>query len=181
MVRADVLERLDDLNLNKMDFIDWEDIPFKQDVRRMCEMNTCGNYGTNWMCPPAIGEFEDLRDSLTGYQHILMIEQVRALKDSFDFGGMRSAKQDLATALFRIRGVLVEDAGATDILLLGAGGCRLCANCNYPEGKPCRHPDRALPSVEGYGIHIAELCENTGFRYHNGENTVTNIGLVFFN
>ena len=34
-------------------------IRFRQDIRAMCEVNTCRAYGTTWACPPAVGTVEE--------------------------------------------------------------------------------------------------------------------------
>ena len=52
-------------------------------------------------------------------------------------------------------------------------------------GKPgavlaCRFPDRAMSSLEAYGVNVSELAVQCGMRYINGENTVTYFGAVFF-
>lgn len=35
--------------------VDTMDINFSQEVRAMCEVNTCREYGKTWACPPAVG------------------------------------------------------------------------------------------------------------------------------
>ena len=65
------------------------------------------------------------------------------------------------------------------VLLLGAGGCRICKTCSAVEEKPCRHPDLACPSLESYGIQVSELAQRCGMKYINGVNTVTYFGAIF--
>ena len=60
------------------------------------------------------------------------------------------------------------------------GGCGLCPRCAKAAGLPCRHPDRALPSLEGYGIDVYNTARHTALRYVNGPNTGTYFGLVLF-
>lgn len=43
-----------------------------------------------------------------------------------------------------------------------------------------RFPDRAMSSLEAYGVNVSELAVQCGMRYINGENTVTYFGAVFF-
>ena len=35
-------------------------IRLKEDVRKMCEANTCGRYNKCWSCPPGCGTLEEL-------------------------------------------------------------------------------------------------------------------------
>ena len=44
---------------------------------------------------------------------------------------------------------------------LCVGGCKLCETCT-PKGEPCRHPFKARPSPEGFGIDITELAKEVG-------------------
>ena len=43
-----------------------------------------------------------------------------------------------------------------------------------------RFPERALPSVESYGIDVYNTVKGTELKYINGPNTVTYFGMVFF-
>ena len=66
------------------------------------------------------------------------------------------------------------------ILHLTCGGCRLCPVCAKRTGEPCRHPDKALPSMESYGIDVYNTTKDTALRYINGQDTVTYFGVVLF-
>ena len=63
---------------------------------------------------------------------------------------------------------------------LSCGGCHLCERCVKPSGEPCRKPDQALPSLEGYGVDVYQTVRNTTLRYINGTNTVTYFGMILF-
>ncbi|MDE8682148.1 DUF2284 domain-containing protein [Blautia schinkii] len=45
-----------------------------------------------------------------------------------------------------------------DMLMLGAGGCRICGHCAYP--KPCRFPEKAISSMEAYGLFVTQVCRD---------------------
>ena len=61
---------------------------------------------------------------------------------------------------------------------MSAGGCRLCPRCAKVDDQPCRHPDRALPPMEGAGIDVYRTTKSTDLKYINGPNTVTYFGLL---
>jgi predicted metal-binding protein len=67
-----------------------------------------------------------------------------------------------------------------DLLPLNVGCCRLCPKCAYLDNEPCRHPDKAVSSLEAYGIDVVALEKSVGIPYHNGKNTVSYVGLVLF-
>ena len=41
-------------------------------------------------------------------------------------------------------------------------------------------PDRALASLEAYGVNVSALARACGMKYTNGQNTVTYFGALFF-
>ena len=67
-----------------------------------------------------------------------------------------------------------------DFLHLSCGGCRLCQRCAKEDGLPCRMPDKALPSLEGYCVDVYNTTKNTDLKYINGQNTVTFFGMILF-
>lgn len=60
------------------------------------------------------------------------------------------------------------------------GGCRICDTCAKRDNLPCRYPDKALPSLESYGVDVYRTTEPTPLKYINGQNTVTFFGMVLF-
>jgi predicted metal-binding protein len=156
------------------------DIPFDNEVRKLCEQNMCGCYGKSWTCPPAIGAVEELQSRLSAYTHSLIFYKVYPLEDSFDWEGMMTSVKNFQTKTFKLKKKIQEQTAAPDFLLLGAGACQLCDSCTYPEQEPCRHPDDALFSVESYGIDAMKMMMENGLKYNNGPNTVTYIGILFY-
>ena len=57
-------------------------------------------------------------------------------------------------------------------LPLSAGACTLCTACSCPDA-PCRHPDRALVSMEAAGLMVSEACETAGLPYYHGPGTIS--------
>ena len=39
-----------------------KDIVLEPSLRTLCESNQCGQYGTNWMCPPDVGSYKALTE-----------------------------------------------------------------------------------------------------------------------
>ena len=82
---------------------------------------------------------------------------------SFDLEGMVEAKKRLTGVSQRILDAFRPDpAGST--LHLAGGACGLCAKCGKETGEPCRHPDRALASVESYGVDVYNTARNAGLK-----------------
>ena len=53
---------LQEIGIYEYGLIDTKQITFSDEVRRLCEGNVCGNYGTTWACPPAIGTFDECKE-----------------------------------------------------------------------------------------------------------------------
>lgn len=167
-----------DCPVHEYAFIDPNVIPFKAEVRRMCEQNLCGMYGKTWTCPPGVGDWQELRDKYHAYAHALVYSTRHELEDSFDYEGMTEgnhAHHRLDDSLIR----KLKESGLS-FAALGAEGCRLCAKCAYPDA-PCRHPDIVHPSMESTGISVVDLTRLIGMHYINGANTVTYFSALFWN
>ena len=147
--------------------------------RDICKSNGCGNYRRCWVCPPEIGEIDSLIKSLGAYKNILWYQSITPIEDSFDIEGMLEAGHVHAQLSQRLDAAL-KRRNLTGFLHLSCGGCHLCERCTKLDHLPCRHPDKALSSLEGYGIDVYSTTKDTPLSYINGENTVTYFGAVFF-
>jgi predicted metal-binding protein len=87
---------------------------------------------------------------------------------------------DFQKTLARLKEDLTDEFPEKRLLLLGAGACFICKKCTYRDGKPCRFPEKAFPSVEACGIDVMSLSKSAGVKYNNGENTVTYIGVILY-
>jgi predicted metal-binding protein len=156
------------------------DISFSASFRDLCEMNTCGKFNTNWMCPPAVGPFEDLKNQVLAFDSGLVIQSVYFLEDSFDYEGMMNAMAIHEKTFRLILDHIKTEHLLNPILALNAGSCQYCENCTFP-GKDCPYPDHALASVESYGIDVTALVTACGIPYNNGPASVSNVGMIMFN
>ncbi|HIW73638.1 MAG TPA: DUF2284 domain-containing protein [Firmicutes bacterium] len=148
------------------------EIPFRPEFRRACEANSCGKYGKCWTCPPDVGDIDALIARARRYDRCLLFQTVSALEDSFDIEGMLEAGRTHNGLTRRVWETLRPRMPA-DTLMLSAGGCGVCGRCAREDGRPCRHPDRALAPLEAYGIAVSEAAALGGMKYLNGDNTVT--------
>ncbi len=175
--KTQIEKKLQDMQLNQYAFVNPEKLPFSKEVRDMCEMNSCGRYGTNWQCPPGAGELADLEKRAKGYTDALLFNAVYPLEDSFDFEGMMDAKDRFIKICHQVLDAV--RCFFPESFVMGAGGCNICPECTYPND-PCRFPDRAIASMEACGIDVYATSRQFGFDYINGQNTVTYFGIVFF-
>jgi predicted metal-binding protein len=158
--------------------VDPREVEFSETVRGYCEENTCRQYGATWACPPAVGTVDECRARARGYEHMLVFSGKFDLTDSYDFEGIKAAMGDFKT----IAHALDDEVKTylTDYLMLSNEGCGICESCTYPNA-PCRFPDRAHGSIEGYGIFVNKLAQAAGMGYNNGANTITFFGALLYN
>ena len=159
--------------------INTETIALDPEFRSMCEANHCGMYGRCYMCPPDIGPVEELMEQIRKFEKGLLYQVVSPLEDSFDLEGMVESKNRLTTVSQRLLDAIRSVPGNRTLHLAG-GACGLCKRCGKETGEPCRYPDRALASLESYGVDVYNTSRNTGLKYNNGPNTVTYFGMVLY-
>ena len=183
MEREELFEKLTDCAVSAGAYracvVRTEDVATDTSFRDLCAMNTCGNYGKCWTCPPDVGEIGDLIAALKSYEYMLVYQSVGMLEDSFDIEGMAAAALAHNILTDKVRGLL-SGTGFSRSLYLCAGGCRICEICAKKTGEPCRHPDKAMPSLEAYGVNVSRLAALAGMKYINGQNTVTYFSGVLF-
>lgn len=153
------------------------EIPFEQEIQKICQDNVCRLYGTSWACPPAVGSVDECRMRCLAYQRAMVFNAVYPLEDSFDYEGMlqgHGAFKQLCDQLY----ALVKPQ-LHKFLLLSNEGCRRCQHCTYPTA-PCRNPELLFPSLEGFGIHVAKLAANANLKYINGVHTVSYFGMLLY-
>jgi predicted metal-binding protein len=149
-------------------------------VRKLCEQNVCGHFGKNHMCPPVVIEIDAWRNEITSYQNAAIVTKVYPTISSYDMKGWLEGIADFQKTLVKLKEDLAVEFPKIRYLVLGAGACNLCNQCTYPDGDPCRMPEKALTSVEACGIDVMRLSKSAGVQYNNGKNTVTYLGLVLF-
>lgn len=118
-----------------MGYVEIANLKYYQEIRSICEENSCRNYATSWACPPAIGTIEECRERINKYDKMLLFTQKYELESSFDFMGMKESMDDFK----KIVDVFHQKLSTvlTDFMLLSNEGCGRCSECTYPES-PCR-------------------------------------------
>lgn len=148
----------------------------RQDVRAMCAANKCGAYGKNWTCPPHCGSLAACGARMQGYRRGILLQTVGTLEKSIDTKAYRRTEARHLELFHRFCDMIRQTH--PEALCLGSGGCRICPKCAWPES--CRFPEKACPSMEGYGLFVTQVCRDNGLSYHYGERTVTYTACVLF-
>ena len=145
-------------------------------VRDMCSADKCHAYGKNWTCPPACGTLEECAQRMAGYAHGILLQTTGHLAKVIDTRGYAETEKRHRENFRKF--VELIRAEYPQSLCLGAGGCTYCKTCAYPE--PCRFPDKAFSSMEGYGLFVTQVCKDSGLPYYYGEKTITYTACALF-
>ena len=148
----------------------------KEDIRAMCAADKCRAYGKNWTCPPHCGTLAQCDERIRSYSRGILLQTVGHLKKTVDTKGYRRTEQQHLQQFHALCHQL--RIAYPDALCLGSGGCRICEVCAYPN--PCRFPEKALSSMEGYGLFVTQVCRDNDLPYQYGEKTVTYTACVLF-
>ncbi len=166
-----------DCGAAKAALIGQEQIVLSAEFRAICEGNGCGSFGQCWMCPPDVGPIDALMAQVRAFPRALLYQTIWPLEDSYDLEGMTAGAIGHAQVSQRLQAAL-RPLARGPVLHLTCGGCRLCEVCAKRDGRPCRFPERALPSMESYGVDVYNTAKGTPLKYINGHNTVTFLGMV---
>lgn len=115
-------------------------------------MNTCGYYGRNWMCPPAVGDLHACRKRIEGYDNMLLFKTEFPIGDMFDLGAILSSMSTHQEIVAGIR-----DMALSEIPL--PSPCRQVHSWHVPNVRTLqvarpRHPFTG--SVRNRPVHILQ-------------------------
>jgi len=150
----------------------------KQEVRDMCQANSCGQYSRRWSCQPGCGSLESCKKKISRFSRGILVQTVRTLEDELDGEGMMEAERLHKASFMKMNGILRREH--PDILALGAGCCTLCETCTYPQA-PCRFLDRQISSMEAFGLVVLEVCRANDLPYYYGKGTISYTGCFLYN
>lgn len=148
----------------------------KPEVRDMCAADKCHAYNRNWTCPPACGSLDECQQKMRGYENGILLQTIGHMTKTIDTKVYRETEKRHMAQFY----ALAEEVRREypQALCLGAGGCRVCKKCAYPE--PCRFPEKAMSSMEGYGLFVTQVCRDCDVPYYYGEKTITYTACVLF-
>ena len=145
--------------------LDVSTLDFMQEIRDMCSADKCGNYNKSWSCPPACASLEEMRERVKAYNNGIIVQTVGEIEDSLDWDGIIEIGARHKENFGRMRAELEKDNPG--LLAMGAGECKLCETCTYPDD-PCRFPDKKEISMEAYGLFVSKVCTDNGLSYNYG-------------
>ncbi len=179
MTKDEAAKIAQEIGFSHWGFFEAAGLSFRTEVRDMCEMNRCGKYAKRWTCPPGCGPLEAIAEEVKAYSWGILLQTTGEMEDAFDAETMEEAmiaqKERFQTYVDLLREQYRNEA----FLPMSSGGCDICKECTYPDA-PCRFPEKALPSMEAYGLIVTDVCELAGIPYYYGRNTITYSSCILF-
>ena len=171
-------QQLSELPLYTYFYITPDQLAFSDRIRYICQAE-CPRYGKSWACPPGVGSVEDCKAKCLGYRECLVIGTITECNDIADIDETLATRPDHEAVTDQVQQML-RDMGV-EPYILSTDSCAICENCTFPEGKPCRHPQRMHPCIESHGINIIPTLEENGLEFQYGGNIITWYSLLFYN
>lgn len=148
----------------------------RQDIRDMCNADKCMTFGKNWGCPPHCGTVAECQQKMHSYSRGILLQTTGHMSKAIDSKCYRETERRHLAAFYALADTVRQ--ACPDALCLGAGGCRICKKCAYPE--PCRFPEKTMSSMEGYGLFVTQVCRDVGVPYYYGERTITYSACILY-
>ena len=155
-----------------------EQVPVDGKFRAFCEENLCGQYHTNYSCPPDCGMVEELHQTLLAEEKVLVIQTSWDIAGYDDKAAIRHAKEKHIAMALRLTKKLNQNGYAG--FLCGSGGCTLCDTCKRKEDLPCAHPEQRIRCMSAYCIDVAELAKRCDLEFAWTEDKLHLYGILAF-
>ena len=170
MTMEEVRKLAEELGFSHAGVVKAEHLVFLPEVREMCAADRCQSYGKRWTCPPYCGSLEEISLRAKAYHWGVLVQSTGQMEDDFDVEMMMETEGLQKERFTKLVEALKEQW--PNCLPMSAGTCTLCRTCTCPDA-PCRFPDRAVPSMEAYGLFVSDVCEKSGLPYYYGPQTIT--------
>ena len=171
-------QQLTELPLYTFFYIDPNQLEFSDRIRYICQAE-CPRYGKSWACPPGVGSVAECKAKCLSYKECLVIGTIAECQDIADIQETLATRPDHENLTDQVADML-RDMGV-EPYILSTDSCAICANCTFPEGKPCRHLDKMHPCIESHGINIIPTLEENGLEFQYGGNIITWYSMLFYN
>jgi predicted metal-binding protein len=147
--------------------LDAQDIVVEDQLAERCREPRCENYGLSKNCPPHVEGPAGFRSFVKNYRNALLF-RIEVPADILYSSGQLEVFQMLhetASGLERA----AQSLGFETARGFAGSSCKqvLCGSHHHcaalVENGNCRNPDKARPSMSGYGINVSKLLESAGW------------------
>lgn len=149
-------------------------------IRALCYENKCGNYGSNYTCPPYVGSTEENKIKLCIFQSGLLLQYTKEMDVKNNKEGVLQTKVDFHQKMLRMEELMAQRGVRLMWGMIG-GNCGLCDVCKARTNEPCPYPDKARMSLEAIAIDVLELLDKLGLDNKFRADRITWTGCILFN
>ncbi len=136
-----------------------KDIVVAQWVNLKCRYG-CSQYKSNWSCPPATPDLNEVKTILSEYSTALMLIGSQNRNDFYkDSNRNRTDQVKYWKSTVSLERMLFLK-GYDKAVSLVSGACSLCKECAYP--RACRFPMEKRPTVESFYIDLIGTLKALG-------------------
>jgi predicted metal-binding protein len=142
------------------------DILIEDRLADICKETRCESYGRSKSCPPYVAGPSMFREWIKTIDHAIV------LKIDVPLEMLLSEREDIMRLLHEIVATVELAAirlGYANSKAFAGGSCKqfFCpshADCRVVTGKgDCRNPQRARPSMSGFGVNVPEMMKTAGW------------------
>ena len=152
-----------------------EELVFDSTFRKYCEQNLCGNYASNYTCPPVCGEVQELKERLLSYPRVLVLKSCHNIESYEDAEKIERAKGEHNAKTARL---YKEVSAEKSALAIGCSACKLCSPCKIVLSEHCPHPELALLCLSAFCVNVKELSEKCGMQYAFEDKKLSLFGMI---
>ena len=120
MTREEIEKKLAGLPVCEYAFIRTEDLPFREEVRYICQTE-CPQYGKSWSCPPAVGSVEECKERCMHFREGILFTTAAEDVDTENMSAMLATRLAHGKITRQLRDALKEEGG--EVLTLSAESC----------------------------------------------------------
>ena len=157
-----------------------QELIFDSSFRKYCEENKCGNFGTNYACPPYCGTPEQMKERVMSYAHALVMMSRFDVENALDPAQVIPTKK---LHMERTSSLVREAAGlpsCKDSMLISGSPCMLCGECCMKRDLPCPHPEERYSCVSAYCLDVTALAKACGMEISWELNQISYFSMFLF-
>ena len=148
-------------------------IPVEDRLAALCRDPRCPSYGLSASCPPHVSGPAGFRELREGFRHAVVFK-IEVPQEIL----LSSERQEVFRLLHEVAAGIEAEAkkrGHARTRAFAGGSCKglFCSEepgCRVvDEGGACRNPDRARPSMSGFGIDVSKLMAAAGWPMNRAE------------
>lgn len=157
-------------------FLKTSELTLTPEVKLLAQQDAAA-YGERRNVPPAPSSFEECKAIIEQYDNAFLFDAVYEVDDAYDMERCEAARKEHARLVHALSDEFRQRFG--DILTLSLS-CDLCEDCPCPK-KPCRHPEKQVPSIDSYGVQIMKTLADRDIMYDYGIHMAIYFTIILWN